>query len=106
MQEHNIEDTFLYSGCSLQPHGQLHYAAPADPSCWRISTYLLLAFFFAACDRGRPIGGGGMLPGPGGGVLGIDAISLGTRLDRVRMGALAVGDVLRSIADAVRGGGA
>jgi hypothetical protein len=47
-----------------------------------------------------------MLPMPGAGVFGTDATSAGTKLDRARIGALAVGDVLKSIADDVRGGGA
>lgn len=81
-----------------------HYATPEDPSCWNTSTYLLLTFFFAACDRDRPIGGGfGMLLGAG--VFGIDATSVGTRLDRTRIVTLDVGDALKSIADAVLGGG-
>lgn len=54
-----------------------HYT-PDDTSCWNTSTYLLLTFFFAACDRDRPIGGGfGVLLGAG--VFGIDATSVGTK---------------------------
>lgn len=41
----------------------------------------------------------------GAGVFGIDATSVGTRLDRTRIGALGVRDVLKSIADAVLVGG-
>lgn len=41
----------------------------------------------------------------GAGVFGIDATSVGTKLDRTRMGALGVGDGLKSIAGAVLGGG-
>jgi len=75
-----------------------------DPFCWNTSTYLFLTFRFAACDRDRPIGGGfGILLGAG--VFGIDATSVGAKLDRTRMGILEVGDVLKSIADAVLGGG-
>jgi len=79
-------------------------AIPQDPSCWNTSTYLLLTFFFAACDRERPIGGALDMPF-GAGVLGIDATSVGTKLDRARIKTLEVGDVLKSIADAVLGGG-
>lgn len=42
---------------------------------------------------------------PGAGVFGIDATSVGTKLDRTRIGTLEVGEVLKSIADAVLGGG-
>jgi len=83
-----------------------HYITPQaqGPSCWNTSTYLLLRFFFAACDRDRPIGGGfGVLLGAG--VFGIDATSVGTKLDRTRIGTLEIGGVLKSIADAVLGGG-
>jgi hypothetical protein len=80
-----------------------HYT-PEDPSCWNTSTYLFLTFFFAACDRDRPIGGGfGMLVGAG--VFGIDATSVGTKVDRARIGTLEVEDILKLIADAVLGGG-
>lgn len=42
----------------------------------------------------------------GAGVFGIDATSVGTKLDRTRIGTLEVGDaLLKSIADVVLGGG-
>jgi len=74
-------------------------------SCWKTSTYLLRTFFFAACDLGRPIGGGANpddMLAPGIGVVGTDTASGGTRFDLVRMGGFEEAGVLRSIADAVR----
>jgi hypothetical protein len=41
----------------------------------------------------------------GAGVLGRDVVSAGARFERTRMGGLAVGDVLKSIAEADRAGG-
>jgi len=77
---------------------------PEEPSCWNTSTYLFLTFFFAACDRDRPMGGAlGMLPGAG--VFGIEATSEGAILGRARIGALKVEDAFKSIVDAVLGGG-
>jgi len=45
----------------LSNHLNIGRYTPEDTS-WSTSTYLLLTFFFAACDRDRPMGGGfGML---------------------------------------------
>ena len=41
----------------------------------------------------------------GAGVFGIEATSVGAKVDRTRIGTLEVGDMLKSIADAVLGGG-
>jgi hypothetical protein len=41
----------------------------------------------------------------GAGVFGIDATSVGTKVDRARIGTLEVEDILKLIADAVLGGG-
>lgn len=82
----------------------LSYVIYAPPSCWNTSTYLLRIFRFDACDFGRPGGG------PGGanlvpvGVLGADS-GVGTRFDRIRITVRLGGEVLKSIAEAERGGG-
>jgi hypothetical protein len=59
----------------------------------------------AACERGRLGGGSGVVGVDGAGVLGRDVVSAGARFERTRMGGLAVGDVLKSIAEADRAGG-
>jgi hypothetical protein len=55
-----------------------------------------------ACERGRLGGGSGV---DGAGVLGRDVASGGARFERTRMGGFAVGDVVKSIAEADRPGG-
>lgn len=60
----------------------------------------------AACERGRLGGGGGVIGAfSGAGVLGRDVASGGARFERTRMGGLALGGALKSIAEVVRAGG-
>jgi hypothetical protein len=76
----------------------------APPSCWNTSTYRLRIFRFDAWDFGRPGGGpwgANLVPV---GVLGADS-GVGTRFDRTRIMVRLGGDVLKSMADAERGGG-
>jgi len=63
---------------------------------------------FDACDFGRPGGGGGGSNDDATlGVLGDESVSEGgTKFERTRMTVLVGGDVLKSIADADRAGGA